>query len=219
MSKTKNTRFSVAVLLAFSCCFVSTCKATSVVILVSRHGIVLGADGKATFTATGQKQRISGATTHQKIFFLNRSIAIAHAGFEAMSISAVGGKHLQTAREYFSVGQFIQDVQKRTSPVFTTSKVADILKDVLTNKFSDLDLMLKSGSIKRGDIPAPHDVLTQFYVAGYEGQSARVYNVLVEIDWRTLTHNIAVVTLYPGQRRNLSFNWIGGRERGIIELL
>lgn len=206
--------------IALICAFLlwpCNCRGTAIVILVTRHGILVGADGKMTVTETGLNQKTVNSAIHRKVSILNNRIVVAHAGIVAMK--PIKSKGMTAPKRYFSVPNVIRELRNRTSALEGPTAVSQTLTKILTADLSGLDPMLISGIINPSDIPAPHEVLTQFYVAGYEGETARVFNVLVEIDWRSMTHKVTNVPLHPSQRRNLSLYSIGGTDKGIIELL
>jgi hypothetical protein len=203
----------VAGVVAFSA--VSECYATTIVTLVSSHGIVVCADGKELIgIGTSSPSEIPG----RKVFVIQGRFVISHGGIRNFRVRERRDKTNRT-RVAFSSDQVISEVQREASPMLTVAGVADMIRTKLISEFLNFDILPRSGSFRPEYIPAPHVIITELSVAGYDGQSPHVYEIAVEMDWAAHAHRVPPVrSQYPDQRKNLSL-YITGSNSGILELL
>ena len=186
-----------------------TCSATSVVVLVTRFGITVGADTKGVLFRSQSPPMGSKRTT--KLFVLRNRIAVAHIGFQKFSNASI---------VKFDSILFIEEVRQNMLPRATVSELAEIVKEQLAEKFDGFDVMLTTGTLKPEDLPPPGDTLMKYIVAGYESGDPRVFFVELTIDWDALHLNApSVIPWYPFRdKKNISLTFAGNREKGIIEL-
>jgi hypothetical protein len=202
-------------------CCVSNCYGTTVVTLVTAHGIVICADGKVTQGGNDpapRKLAISEQTS-QKSFLIQERNAVSHTGIiELTDVYEIKGNRRVRANIPYSAGRIITEVRREFSPLFTTAKLADLIRNKLITAFAGFDVLLNSGSLRPEMLPPPHDLLTEFTIAGFDGETAHVYSVGVDINWRSLSHAVEPIRpIYPGIRKNLSLT-IAGHSDAIVEL-
>jgi hypothetical protein len=191
--------------------FPLTVEATSIVVITTRHGIVIGADGKITLTNPGSERRPRSAGTRTKIVLVKNRIAVAQCGVESIGNGAVTP---------YSFDSLVEYLQSNTSPRVDVTELVVVIKRKLSQMFEGFDVMLKAGRLRRTDLPSPEDTLLQLYVAGYEHGQPLAYTVRLDIDWAALQLKEPVKsTIYPNPvRKNICITWTGGSEHGIIEL-
>jgi hypothetical protein len=186
--------------------------ATSIVVLVTEHDIVIGADGKLILTNPRNKLQPPSVSSGTKLVLIGGRIAVAQCGIERIGNGEV------TAYSFTSLMEYLQS---NSSPTMTVTELVEMMKQRLSHVFVGFDSLLKSGVLKREDLPPPGDVFLKFYVAGYENGHPSVFVVNLAIDWNALhLEDPAEHALYPvSGRKNLALIWTGGSEHGIIDLL
>jgi len=192
--------------------------ATTVVTIVSSHGIVVCADGKSTFVENygGPRPRIPKAITSKKVFVIQNRFVVAHGGWSSIEVRPNKGE--APIKIPYSLDHMISDLQREASPIFTAASISNLIRNKLESQFAGFDWLPKSGSLRREMLPPPGDVITMFTIAAYDGGSPHVYEVAVDMDWAALIHRVPPPrTLYPGQRKNLSL-FIMGHNDAIMEL-
>jgi hypothetical protein len=178
--------------------------ASTVVTVVTRDTIVICADGKISpFSNQISPPKLPGLhKPGQKLYVINDRYVISHTGIYNFLMYDQHGNRMNFP---YSSERFIHDVRSQASAVFSLERIADIMRANLISEFRDFDVVPKSGSLKPEHLPPPHDEITIFEIAGFDGQSAHVYRVEVDIDWKSLAHVVPPIkTLYPDARKNLS---------------
>jgi hypothetical protein len=183
-------------------------RATTIVIVVTVHGIVLCADSHTGVYQTGNIGPISpSAEQRQKLFVIQNRFVVGHDGDAALYFGKYDGKKVvPLATPYFAL-DIINGLRRDASPTYSLAGIAGLLRNRLTAQFSDFDVIPRSGAMKREDgHPLDNDTITHFTIAGYDGQQqAHVYQVGVAMNWNTLTHVVSpIATLYPESRKNIS---------------
>jgi hypothetical protein len=192
----------------------SSCRATTIVTLVASRGIVICADGKVTQESNDSRPLPSTGRYNRKLFLIQDRFVVSHGGIRHFHIPDIGNQ----TKIAFSSKKVIREVQREAAPMFTVARVAEMIRSKLISEFAGFDMLPRSGSLRREHIPPPSDVITDIGVAGYDGESARVYEIAVEMDWKELAHRVTPVKpLHPSQRKNLSL-YIMGSSSGISEL-
>lgn len=190
----------------------SHCFATTVVTLVTTHGIVVCADGKITQELNKLDPRVPpkgvGSVAGSKVFLIKNRFTISHAGLRGVYKNAP-----------YSVDRMIRELQRDVSPALTMAKIADLIRDKLAAQFDGFDIHLKSGRFRREHLSPPGDEITRFIIAGYDGQTPHIYAITIGIDWKRLAVTPPVAqSRYPQpQRKNLT-QYIVGSTIGISEL-
>jgi hypothetical protein len=191
-------------------CLRSDCLATTVVTLVTTHGVVVCADGKAIHERNprqGRRTPLEPSYPEKAVLIKNR-FAVSHNGLRSLFKNSP-----------YSVERIFGELERDVSPSFTVSKVADLIRDKLNAEFAGFDVLLKSGRFGREQMPPPQDVITRFNVAGYDGPVAHIYTITIGVDWNALVVSPAVVeSVYPQRARNNLTPYIVGSVVGISEL-
>ena len=192
-------------------CFVSQCFATSIVTLVSEHGIVTCADGKSVGKAagiSGQTPRIANPTINDKARVIRNRFAISHTGLRGFGWNAP-----------YSVERVFEELERDVSPMLAMASIANLIRSKLVSQFEGFDVQLTSGKFRPEHLPVPRDQMTRFTVAGYDGPTAHVYDVTVVIDWKALTHAVPTIQpVYPNPSRKRLTPHAVGSAMAITEL-
>lgn len=191
-------------------CLCECSSATSIVVLVTRHGITIGADGKIVKPATRRSPRTT--TSGLTLFLVHNRIAIAGCGVESVGEGDIVP---------WDFPKFVDQLRADVSPNIKVSQFIETARQSFSNKFDGFDILLRNGALKEGSLQELQGGgFFRFYVAGYEDGKPLVSTIELDIDWQNLEHSIpAARSVYPDVgRKNLSLIWTGGNEHGIIEL-
>ena len=197
--------------------------ATTIVTLITAHGIVICADGKVTEVTneSGPNASAADAGTGEKLFIVQNRFVVEHAGIKSVRASVGRGKSRTSIVIPYSLDRVIAELRRDASPMFTLLRVAELTRAKLVEEFMGFDVLPRSGSFRPENLQPPtHRVITEFNISGYEGETAHVYSVGVEMDWSALAHVVTpVATLYPEQekRKYLSM-FVSGHSDAIAEL-
>ena len=195
--------------IAWLCVFLaSQCCATTVITIVTVHGIVICADSMNSDESSKELMpRKPSTAERQKTFIIQDRVALAHDGAMILEFVMFDGKKLVQVGTPYSVARIVRDLRRDTSLMDTIVGVATKLRQKLVSQFNGFDAILKEGYMKRKEgHPIEDDTLTHFTIAGYDGPTAHVYEVGVALSWRTFTHYVTPVrAMYPQpNRKNIS---------------
>jgi hypothetical protein len=198
------------------------CAATTIVTLITTHGIVICADGKVTEVTSKSSPNApaTDAGTGEKLFVIQDRFVVEHGGIKNFHLSEGSGKNRSILIPYSS-DRIVSELRRDASPMFTVSRVAELISAKLVEEFKGFDILPQSGSFRPEHLQPPtHRVITEFTISGYDGQTAHVYGVGVEMDWKALAHRVTpVTTLYPEQeKRKYLSTFISGHSDAIMEL-
>jgi len=187
--------------------FAPRCLATSIVVITTRHGIVIGADGK--FVTKGNP----AIPANTKISLLPNKIVIADAGLENLNVPGGSSYSFDSLVEYLR-----SNASSRTS---VTDMVA-MTERRLSQVFESFDdTVLKSGVLKAENLPPPGNAVLELYIAGYEHGHPLAYLIELDIDWLALHLKAPVESIVcPNPARtSLCLYWTGGAQHGIVDLV
>jgi hypothetical protein len=162
--------------------------ATTVVLLVTRNGMIVSSDSKTVsrrsdFSAAGHIEQSKFAIIHNRIV-----------------ISAIGVSDYRDAIHHYNFLAWMQDLELRLPADISVDDIAEVIERESSAIFSEFDIgsSLRKGTIKRKFPAWPGEIFSQFVIAGYEKGAPRVYKVQFDIDWDTQSFIGPVkVLLYP----------------------
>ena len=111
-------------------------RATSIVILATKHGIVIGADGKIVHK--DDNLRPAPSTIGTKIVPVGNRMVVAGSGITEITRGTVTG---------YSFASFADFLQTNVSSNTTVTDLVAIIKARLSLTFDGFDVMLKSGKM------------------------------------------------------------------------
>jgi hypothetical protein len=189
----------------------SDVRATSIVILTTKHGIVIGADGKIVIKHSNGNLYPPSSTIGTKVVLFGNRIVVAESGTEYIKNGTI---------TRYSFASFVDSLQSDISPDTTVTDLVAIIKIRLSKVFNGFDVMLKNGKLTKGDLAPLGDALLRFYVVGYEKGHPLGYTVQLPIDWTALHLKTPIEqVIYPNPiKKNLTITWTGGDKHGIIDL-
>jgi len=183
-------------LLIATCLFVTPSQATTLVVVVTKHGIVMAADGKAV--TLHPNQRIpNGTSVVRKIRLAQGRIIWGAAGLER----AANGKVVA-----YDFNRFSDAVETRIPPGASILEASELIREELARAFAGFDVMLRSGTFTPEDAKSGNGLI-RYFIAGYEAGAPKVFRIDIDIDWGNKhLEEPKLIPVYPGgcQRKNLS---------------
>lgn len=174
--------------------------ATTVVAIVTKHGIVLCVDSKVSGSVPTTSPDAILDNPSQKSFIIGDHAAIAHAGSKAWKLVVRGGAPFLA----YPFEQSIAEAKETVGAQFAIGHLAEVLRQALEEQFHDFDeKMIKTGFVTKDSISGG-DYVSIYLIAGYDGDTPYVYGVYVMVDWNTNKHYLKTQLLYPAKRKNLS---------------
>jgi hypothetical protein len=151
------------------------CSATSVVVLITPAGIVIGADSISIGHKIGKHSGPdTGAASVRKIFVIRDRVAVGTVGLGGQTLAFKG-------KEFFSydAARFLGEVNNQAPEGVTVGSVVEIIEDRFSPILQVLQLAIKNGVITQNSGFSPF----VFVVAGYDGQTATVREIWFNVDW------------------------------------
>jgi hypothetical protein len=167
--------------------FLPKCNATTVVLIVTHRGIVIGADGETTNPVLGTHG------TAVKVILLKKRLIVANRGLQKIRFNDDG-------TILYSFPSLIGQIDNQTSGKVSVDGLTAVIKKQIPTAFSLIIDAIKSGrltheqAVKMGLDPD----IVQYIIAGYQRGIPIVYSLSIMPDWNTKTVNGPVqVVLNP----------------------
>jgi hypothetical protein len=151
-------------------------RATQIVVVVTRDGIVIASDSKQR-AASNAGMSVNPKTTN-KIVVLNKRTAIATVGMGNMRITS-GGKVVFD----FDSRSFLEGIKRSLPPSASLSSIQSAVIDQSRSAMEGLSTLVADGSFQEQN--APDGDIVDFIIAGYENGVPVVHKVRIECDWNT----------------------------------
>lgn len=152
-------------------------QATSIILLITKHDIVIGTDGKWV-GLDPQRGHLDVSGTIKKAAIIENRIVVAQSGMERMPGD--------NGSEY-SFEDFVIELQANAPSNATVMQIVDLIKLRLARPLPHFERLLAMGMIKPEFLSPPeHNILMTIIVAGFENRSPVVYAVQRGVDWRGL---------------------------------
>jgi len=162
--------------------------ATTVVVAVSKDGIVISTDSKTTFRAADFSE--TGEREQSKFVIVKQRLVVIAIGVS---------DYRDTARHYNFLA-WMQGVQLKLPDNITPDQLAGIIGKESESTFAALGVnkSLADGTLKNKTPAEPCEIFAQFVIVGYQDAVARIQKVQFDIDWNhhTLVGPTRIV-LYP----------------------
>ena len=151
-------------------------RATTVVVLVSKNGIVVSTDSKRTLHRPTDLAMVGEGRQDKFVIFQNKFV-VAYVGYAEF---AVGPNRYDALR-------FLQDLKPRIHGNISIDDLAGFIESEGTATFAALSIndALKSGAINNKDHRVPCEPFAHFVIAGYQDGQPRVYLVEYDVDWNS----------------------------------
>ncbi len=157
--------------------WIPSCFATTVILVVTRSGMLIGADGKTKAVCTDAAARCIDDDTapNIKVVLVQKRFAVAAIGLQRADITAANGTPLLV----YDFKTWMQQIEDRLLVDVTLSELTRTIKAEYTQLLVGLEKAIRNRTITRVD---PN--LTPLYVVvGYESGIPSAYGIRAEIDW------------------------------------
>jgi hypothetical protein len=184
--------------------------ATSIIVLITRHDIVIGADGKTV--QIDPRRGVQGHGTLQKVAGIQNRIVIAQSGEERMP-GAIGYE--------YSFEGLAKAIKQAINSGTTIDQVADLVKLGLSRPLPYFQDLLTKGLINPQLIAGPRqeNILMTVTVAGFENHRPVVYIVQRGVDWKQLRVMApSSRRVYPDESRGRKVTLQGTTNKGVSDL-
>jgi hypothetical protein len=157
--------------------FASTCRPTTLIVVIVPQGMVVGADGK-TVAVYPSKKSPSETGSARKLFLIQNRLAIATVGLT---------KAFNGPTTAYDSNVWIPNVEKELPDNIAVDAFASVIYNESAKAFSGFDVILTSGTMKQQSPLEQCSSLVQFLVAGYKAERPMVFVVDFNIDWQRKT--------------------------------
>jgi hypothetical protein len=184
--------------------------ATSIILLITQHDIVIGADGKTV--RLDLKRGVQGHGTMQKVADIQNRIVIAQSGQE-MIPGTVGYE--------YSFDVLVRAITRNIKMDTTIEEVVYLVKLGLSQPLPHFEDLLAKGLINPQLIAGPRqeNLLMTVTVAGFENHYPVVYIVQRGVDWKQLrVREPSSRRVYPDDSRGRKVTLQGTTNKGVSDL-
>ncbi len=188
------TLYALAIFLSAHACF-----ATTVIVVVTRSGILIGADGKINAVCTDARAACIDETAPiSKVSLVQKRFAIAAVGLVRADIRADDGRPLFV----YDFQTWLEEIEDRLCHDVTVFELSRIVKREYTQVLAGLQQAIRNRLITYDD---PN--LTPLYVVvGYESGVAHAYGIKADVDWAHQQLRYPVVAhLFPVRARRVDY--------------
>lgn len=184
--------YALAVILCAPACF-----ATTVILVVTPSGILIGVDGriKTVCTDTSAPCIDDGAPT-SKVSLIQKRFAVAVVGLLRADIMAADGKPLFV----YDFQTWLEQIEDRLLLDVTVSEFSRIVQSEYKKPLVGLERAMQDRIITQDD----PNLTPRYVVVGYESGIPNAYSIKADIDWKYHLIRYPVVThLFPVQGERL----------------
>jgi len=164
--------FGIAIVATFGAwLFPVSLAATTVIVVVTRHGVFVGSDSKFTkraadFSATGQG-------TTEKIILIQDRIAVVD----------IGVSDIRYGVNHYNFLTWIRSLIPNLPADVSVEDFVGILDNESYKVFATFDALLKNGTVKQEQPDETCQSFIQYIIAGYQKGIPALYEVRYDIDW------------------------------------
>jgi len=192
--------FALAIFLCVPACF-----ATTVILVVTRSGILIGVDGKVKAVCTDASAPcIDDSPPITKVSLVQKRFAVAAIGLLRADIMAADGKPVFV----YDFQTWLEQIEDRLLLDVTASELSRIVKDEYKKPLVGLERAIRDRIITHDD----PNLTPRYIVVGYEAGVANAYSIKADVDWEhhLITYPV-VAHLFPerGGRMDYGLSIIG----------
>lgn len=184
--------------------------ATSIILLITQHDIVIGADGKVVLI--DPKRGLQGHGTLQKVAGIQNRIVVAQSGEEMMP-GDVGYE--------YSFDVLVRALRRNIKSDTTIEEVVYLVKLALSRPLPHFQDLLTKGLINPQLTAGPRqeNLLMTVTVAGFENHHPVVYIVQRGVDWKQLlVKEPSSRRVYPDDSTGRKVTLQGTTNKGVSDL-
>ena len=194
------TLYALAIFLCVPACF-----ATTVILVVTRSGMLIGVDGKVNAVCTDAGAPcIDDIPPIAKVSLVQKRFAVAAVGLLRADIMAADGKPLFV----YDFQTWLEQIEDRLPPDATVSELSRIVKREYTPLLVGLEQAIRNRIITHDD----PNLTPRYIVVGYQSGVASAYSIKADVDWEHhLLRYPVVAHLFPvrGGRVDYGLSIIG----------
>ena len=186
---------------------VPACFATTVILVVTRSGIVIGVDGKVQAVCTDASVPCTDDSAPiSKVSLVQKRFVVAAVGLLRADIMAADGKPLFV----YDFQTWLEQIEDRLLLNVTVSVLSRIFEDEYKKPLVGLERAIRDRIITHED----PNLTPRYIVVGYESGVANAYSIKADVDWEH--HRIrkpVVAHFFPlrGERVDYGMSIIGHR--------
>ena len=172
---------------------VSACSATTVILIVTRSGVLMGVDGKINTVCTDASAPcIDDSDLIRKAFLVQKRFAVAAIGLQRADILAADGKPLFV----YDFQTWLEQIENRLPFDVTVSELSWIVKVEYKKPLVGLERAIRDRIVTRED----PNLIPRYIVVGYETGVANAYSIQADLDWEHHVVRTPVVAhLFPAR--------------------
>jgi len=179
--------------------WVPPCTATTVILIVTRSGMVVGADGKINTVCTDAGAPcIDESDPIRKAFLVQKRFAVAAIGLQRADILAADGNPVFV----YDFQTWLEQIEDRLPLDVTVSELSWIVKDEYKKPLVGLERAIRDRIVTHAD----QNLIPRYIVVGYEAGVANAYSIKADLDWEHHVVRTPVVAhLFPSQGRRVDY--------------
>jgi hypothetical protein len=179
--------------------FVSACAATTVILVVTQSGMLIGVDGKINTVCTDATAPcIDQGDPLRKAFLVQKRFAVAAIGLQRADILAADGKPLFV----YDFQTWLEQIEDRLPLNATLSELNWIVKDEYKKPLAGLELAIRDRIVAHED----PNLIPRYIVVGYETGVANAYSIKADLDWEHHVVRTPVVShLFPARGERVDY--------------
>jgi len=178
---------------------VPACSATTVILVVTRSGMLIGVDGKINTVCTDASAAcIDQSDPIRKAFLVQKRFAVAAIGLQRADILATDGKPLFV----YDFQTWLEQIEDRLPLGVTVSELSWIVKDEYKKPLVGLERAIRDRIVTQED----PNLIPRYIVVGYETGVANAYSVMADLDWEHHVVRTPVVAhLFPARGERVDY--------------
>lgn len=169
------------------------CSATTVILVVTRSGMLIGVDGRINTVCTDASAPcVDNSEPIRKAFLVQKRFAIAAVGLQRADILAPDGKPLFV----YDFQTWLEQIEDRLPLDVSVSELSWIVKDEYKKPLVGLERAIRDRIVTDED----PNLIPRYIVVGYEAGVANAYSIKADLDWEHHAVRTPVVAhLFPAR--------------------
>lgn len=178
---------------------VPACSATTVILVVTRSGMLIGVDGKINTVCTDASAPcIDDRDPIRKAFLVQQRFAVAAIGLQRADILAADGKPLFV----YDFQTWLEQIEDRLPLDVTVSELSWIVKDEYKKPLVGLERAIRDRIVTHED----PNLIPRYIVVGYETGVANAYSIKADLDWvHHVVRTPVVAHLFPARGERVDY--------------
>jgi hypothetical protein len=165
---------AVSVLLTFLLLCASTLGATTVIVIITSHGLVISTDSKMSTITTlaGDTSRIGEGTTKKFVLVQDR-----------IFVASIGHADIRRGPAHYNFVTWMENLRASLPKNISVDDLASTIETESAKVFASFNAVLKAGDLKRSFPTDTCSPFVEYVIAGYQSGTPTVYVVQFYVDW------------------------------------